>query len=257
MVGTITLGSICLDGEIVLPGSVYIGTREISFGDTVPDHMALKWLRDINGNLVAANCAILNISWDTLDRQGYISGRPVFIDGQGYLCRSLQVGRKEEDINEWDDLLDRYGDDPVSWGDQTCRFWGQEADGCGQDRKAVLRGGNSLRSRLENFTSNRNGSNQVDYLTYCFRPVLEPLPVVPALDDSLIGIGLEVYGPSGAAIKGTLASFDDYDLCIADPPGLISRAPDWVVKKGKSALISRDSIVWMRTIPIIPAKEGK
>lgn len=256
MVGTIRFGSICLDGEMVLPGSVCVETPEITFGDTGQDHMSLKWLRDINGNFVAVNCIVLNISWHDLDRQGYISGCPVFIDGQGYLCRSLQVGRKEGDINEWDDLLDRYGDDPASWGDPACRFWGQEADDCGQDRKAVLRGGNSLRSRLENFTSNRNGSNQVDYSTYCFRPVLEPLPVVPALDDSPIGIGLEVYGPSGAAIKGTLASFDDYDLCVANPIDLPGQAPDWAIKKGESVLISRDSIVWMRTIPTIPAKEG-
>lgn len=257
MVGTITFGTICLDGEMVLPGSVYIETPEITFGDTGPDHMSLKWLRDINGNFVAANCIILNISWHDLDRQGYISGRPVFIDSQGYLCRSLQVGRKEEDINEWDDLLDRYGDDPMYWGDPACRFWGQEVDGCGQDRKAVLRGGNSPRGRVENFTSNRNGSNQVDYSTYCFRPVLEPLSAMPVLADALIGIGLEVYGPSGAAVKGTLAGFADYDLYIATLPGLISRAPDWAIRKGKFILISRDSIVWMRTIPMIPVKEEK
>lgn len=249
MVGTITFGTICLDGEMVLPGSVYIETSEITFGDTGPDHMSLKWLRDINGNFVAANCIILNISWHDLDRQGYISGRPVFIDGQGYLCRSLQVGRKEEDINEWDDLLDRYGDDPMYWGDPACRFWGQEVDDCGWGRKAVLRGGNSPRGRVENSTSKRNGGNEEDYMTYCFRPVLEPLPAVPALDDNLIGIGLEVYGPSGAAIKGTLDSFDDYDLCVANPVGLPSQGLDWAIKKGESVLISRNSIIWMKTIP--------
>lgn len=250
-------GSIYLNDEMVLPGAVYIKTPEITFGDTGPDNMSLSWVYGINGNFVATNCALINISWNNLNRQGYVSGRPVFIDGKGYLCRCLWVGQAEGENNEWDDLLDRYGDDPAFWGDSYCRFWGQELVGRGHSKKAVLRGGNSTRDRIQAAALNRNIGDGKDYKTYCFRPVLEPLRAAPTLDDDLVGVGLEVYGPSGTAIKGTLTGFDDYDLTIAAPHGLTRQTQNWVVRKRKSAIVSRDSIVWMRTIPLIPSSEGK
>lgn len=54
-----------------------------------------------------------------------------------------------------------------------------------------------------------------------------------------------------------LAGFDDYDLTIAAPLGLTRQTKNWAAKKDGFAVVSRDSIVWMDTVPTIPSKEEK
>lgn len=243
MVGTITLGSICLDGETVLPGSVCVETPKITFGDTGPDHMSLKWLRDINGNFVTANCIVLNISWHDLDRQGYIFGRPVFIDGQGYLCRSLKVGTKAGDPNEWDQLVSEYPNASnryLHWRDTY--FWGQESGSSVIHR--VVRGYIAARDYgyLPKDTCTRSTG---------FRPVLEELPPVPDDLSALLGKDVVIYGQE-TDVFGILKQVTDYDLLIVpslarsmEASTIVTDSCKWATWDNGIIAVAKNAPIWI------------
>ena len=85
-------------------------------GDTPETEFALGWLEFRVGArriLVADRMLMSRISWADLDEAGYVSGRPVSIDGHRFRARLLSGGRSACDDpvmgarepNEWDTLL--------------------------------------------------------------------------------------------------------------------------------------------------------
>lgn len=87
------------------------------FGDT-PENPAeaLQWLAFRDGAtelLVADRMLMSRVSWADLDAAGYVSGRPVTIDGRSFHARLVSGGRSAradpmsgaEDPNEWDLFL--------------------------------------------------------------------------------------------------------------------------------------------------------
>ena len=101
-------GTIYLDGWPYKPGTQYNG-EVLSIRDSVPDRSIpfVKWK-----NLwVASQCACFNTTWLALDHFDFIYGHPVKIDGKSYLCRSLKVGSEEGVPNEWDNIIDEFGED--------------------------------------------------------------------------------------------------------------------------------------------------
>ena len=75
-------------------------------------------------------------------------------------------------------------------------------------------------------------------MTYCFRPVLEPL--FPELSDLLVGSNIKVFGPCGEIIEGQLAEYDDYDLVLdaATPSDC-----NWAVQHGGQSIISQKFLI--------------
>ena len=97
------LGSIYLDGVVQERGFVCDESTNISIGDTVPGKELLWVVAD--SRLVADRCACCDINWTQINRAGYNVGRPVFIDGKPYECRSLSVVQcLGQTISEWDEL---------------------------------------------------------------------------------------------------------------------------------------------------------
>ena len=235
MAEIIKLGCLQLNRKPKGLGVKYNG-EVLSFGDTDPLKAIpfVKWGK----LLVASQCVCTNISWDELNKAGYIFGWPVKIDGAPYLCRSLKAGEERDVPNEWDSILDDLGEDDGLWHWSDGYFWGQETSRRFASSRAV-RGWSS--ARYWNYDS-----ATYRYVYVGFRPVLEPLPPEPLVSDTLIGANLKVYGPD-TAIIGQLVEYTDYDLVIelsAQQPSPMERK--WAGKDGKHIIIDRSAIVWVQ-----------
>ena len=209
---------------------------DISLGDTVPGKAIhfVKW-KDL---WVASEIVCPGASWNDLEKNNYITGWPIRVDGVLYLCRSLKVGEESDVPNEWDSILDDLGEDDGLWHWSDGYFWGQETSRHLTSFRAV-RGYTSARRWNYHSATVRN-------VDVGFRPVLEPLPPAPLISDSLIGAGLKVCGPN-AAIIGRLVEYTDYDLVMAPNAGLcLPRKCQWARRKGKRIIIDRTAVTWMK-----------
>ena len=209
---------------------------DISLGDTVPGKAIhfVKW-KDL---WVASEIVCPSASWNDLEKNNYITGWPIRVDGVLYLCRSLKVGEESDVPNEWDSILDDLGEDDGLWHWSDGYFWGQETSRHLTSFRAV-RGYHSART-WDHYEA------AYWYVNVGFRPVLEPLPPAPLISDSLIGAGLKVCGPN-AAIIGQLVEYTDYDLVMAPNAGLcLPRKCQWARREGKRIIIDRTAVTWMK-----------
>ena len=209
---------------------------DISLGDTVPGKAIhfVKW-KDL---WVASEIVCPSASWNDLEKNNYITGWPIRVDGVLYLCRSLKVGEESDVPNEWDSILDDLGEDDGLWHWSDGYFWGQETSRHLTSFRAV-RGYHSAR-----YWDSYEAAYW--YVNVGFRPVLEPLPPAPLISDSLIGAGLKVCGPN-AAIIGQLVEYTDYDLVMAPNAGLcLPRKCQWARREGKRIIIDRTAVTLMK-----------
>lgn len=221
------LGSIYLDGVVQKPGFVCDASTNITIGDTVRGK-ALEWVV-AGSRLVANRCVCCDINWNQINRAGYNVGRPVFIDGKPYECRSLSVVQcLEQTISEWDELLDEFGEDNLLWHWKEKYFWGKEIIPCGVQ---------SARFRAQGF----NSSDRAPSIG--FRPVLEPL--LPAATDlsGQEGKKIRLHGPDNTIIAGTLVSSDDYDVIV---DGVKIGKCDWAIGDDKGIVANRSKILWIK-----------
>ena len=237
MAEIVNLGSLYLNGQPKDLGVKYNG-EVLSFGNTNSERSIpfVKW-----GELLVANqCVCVNISWDELNKAGYIFGCPVKINGTPYICRSLKVGKNKEASNEWDSILDTLGEynSILHW--EKKYFWGQEGPN--------LEGWESFRA-VRGYCSARywyTYTSAAQLIDVGFRPVLKPLPPEPLISDALIRADLKVYGPD-TAIIGQLVEYTDYDLVMAPNTKLrLPRKCQWARRDGKRIIIDRAAIVWMK-----------
>lgn len=242
MAKTKILGSLYLNEQPVEPQLICGKSTAISLGDTVPGK-ELKWLH-VHGLLVAYGCVCSNIKWVTLNRLGYIFGRPVWIDGQPYMCRSLGTEKDNPEVDEWNAILDELGigEEVVKDNEfinavdpqyhEEYNFWTQEI--YESERKyCTIRGGFG-------FPRRRNRISATHYsIGTGFRPVLEPMHADSP--ENLIGIEAKFYGPHGETLTGTLVEYDDYDLVLTDVSAF-PRSWKWVNKKGKDVFIRRSEV---------------
>ena len=233
MAEIIRLGSLLLDGNHAHHWSRYRG-RKISFGDTTP-RGAIPFVK-YQKLLGAGEVICPGVPWSALDKQGFITGRPVCIDGITYLCRSLKVGMKEGESNEWDSILDDLGEDDNLWKWNLKFFWGREGPMDFPSFRTV-RGYYSARSR-DTYSTNGRSTN------VGFRPVLEPLPPMPPLS---VGGKFKIYGPD-KDVSGRLVDFSDYDLIMEPKAGLRlpAKCHQWARRDGSHIIIDRTAITWMK-----------
>lgn len=183
------------------------------------DAQKLQWHKVKEGNKTLFICdrvILVNVSWDTLNAAGYVTGKTITIDGQPYLCRLLKGGanyRSGSDSyaggilpNEWDSYItneqniagiptpvasdldtttnatDRDSVHNKFWNWAGVYSWCQETY-TGNSSHRVLRGYGSARSWTYNTSSGVGGISG-------WRPVLELLnsaPVVSGSDSNLGG----------------------------------------------------------------------
>lgn len=140
----------------------------ISIESAVSDN-AITWVKPHNTNLFVADRVLLvNVSWEDLDKNGFVAGKTVLLDGQCFRCRLLQVGEKGYVLNEWDRILDATNADNAFWHWENVYFWGADISFYDTAYRAG-RGYNSARY-WNNYSASLRDVN------LGFRPALEPLP---------------------------------------------------------------------------------
>lgn len=240
-------GTMRIDGKPRMPG-VELNGRHISFGDTVEGY-AFPFVRWCN-LLVGACRACVSAGWEEIDQAGFIFGKLVLIDNELFLCRSLKVGKKEGDPNEWDDILDELGEDDSIWHWDEQGFFGQEREMNVEGHLIpVLRGKASARTYID--------EQQVLCSAVLgglgFRPVLEPYGTPCPISEALVGQKINLFIGNGL-ISGTLKDFSDYDLTLNVLP---DSSPDidsaWMIVSDNGDVIIDRSQIQQSCL----AKEGR
>lgn len=229
---TVKFGTLYFNGGPVPAGTRNTG-EQIGFGNTVP-RKAISFIR-WNNLYIADRCVCTNISWVALDKQGFIFGRPVRVDGKAYLCRAPRVGAREEDPNEWDDFVSVVGKDDklLHWKDMF--FLGQETSLL-LPKDRVVRGYSSADD-----LNSVNAEYRGEFIG--FRPVFEPLPPEAPVSEALVGHGIKVYGKRHS-IVGRLTGYDAYDLELtADSP--IPENCTWIRQVEHSVFVDRNAVAYL------------
>jgi len=213
-----------------------------TFGNTPSDDAnKLQWVKIKDGDktlLICDRVILVNVSWDDLNGQGYVTGKTVTIDGAKYKCRLLTGGSNYRNgdyyaggsptNNEWDRFITREEvisglPAPVSsdldtnqnstdfnsahnkfWNWFYVYSWCQETYS-GNASTRALRG--YLSARYYNWlTSSYRNAN------YGFRPVLEILNTDPLISDSDRNLGDK---NQNFAIEYTVDDADSGDVLTA------------------------------------------
>ncbi len=133
----------------------------------------IAWLH-LKDNIYICDRGLINcVSWDTLEKAGYVSGKEVMIDGKRCRIR-LMTGYNgipgtygKDRCNEWDELMDKYGENNNLTHYKDIYAWCKEVN-CDYSDCRSLRGYASARGY--------SYSNTPDTDTLvAFRPVLEIL----------------------------------------------------------------------------------
>lgn len=133
----------------------------------------IAWLH-LKDNIYICDRGLINcVSWDTLEKAGYVSGKEVMIDGKRCRIR-LMTGSNgapgtygKDSCNEWDELMDKYGENNNLTHYKDMKTWCQGAD-CNYSDYRSVRGYRSARDYCGCHVTNSS-----TYVT--FRPALEIL----------------------------------------------------------------------------------
>ncbi len=148
----------------------YDGLSDIFIGGTAP-MAAIHWVKPSGMNLFVANRVLMtSVSWDDLAQNRFTQGQKIWIDGQLFRCRLLQVGMGEGGPNEWDRILDEAGEANTLWHWADYYFWGSDVpDRRKRGADCAIRG--YYGARIRGSAPDNSRANTIG-----FRPVLEAIP---------------------------------------------------------------------------------
>ena len=138
--GKTQLGSLCLDG-LQLPemkkGEIpRWHDEEITFSDSAFGK-GLPWLYVKKGNyLISQQCLLSNISWEDLNKQGWIEGKEVVINDRKFLCRIPHVDVDDKQ-NEWDEVIALIKGAEKQFSTKNIYTWGIEARHDSPDERLI------------------------------------------------------------------------------------------------------------------------
>lgn len=163
----------------------YDGKATISLGVSGPGE-GITWIRPDGLNLLIADRALLvKVSWEDLDKNGFVKGKPILMNGQFFRCRLLQLGGSESAPNEWNSILDKTGEEDTLWHWKHMYFWGVDKASANPWCR-IVRGGVSARYWDLYHAASRG-------VRVGFRPVLEPLSSdAPTPNISLEGVDFQL-----------------------------------------------------------------
>lgn len=184
---------------------VSVNTSNFTVGNTVAGK-ELQWIEwtkaDGTKMLVCDRGLIVNISWNSINAAGFITGKEITIDGQKYKMRSLTGSNGASGTygagcnNEWDQFLDTVGEsnDLIHWNKMYS--WCQEVWYNSSASRSV-RGSSSARV----YSYCNAASAHTDF---AFRPALEVLNSAPKVSPSS-----KDYGNCATAPDITITVKDD------------------------------------------------
>lgn len=192
-------GALTLDGKIqpvpqrpIEVGDIpqYDGKTTISLGILSPGK-GIRWIKPNGLNILVADRVLLaSVSWEDLNKNGFVKGESILIDGQHFRCRLLQAGESENVSNEWDKVLNETGEDNNLWHWDDMYFWGADAAHGASNR--TVRGWVS--ARYWGGSAATTGDVNVG-----FRPALEPLPSdAPTFNINLDGTDFQLSNLPGS-----------------------------------------------------------
>lgn len=234
-------GSLCLDGRQVEEDLPYEPGAVISI-EKRPGRQRLKWVA-VNGLLIYRGILLPRASWDDLDAQGLITGKPMCFDGVDVIARAPRIGSSRGEPCEWKDLMETvervWGRDASSYTMDIAQFWGQE-DVCGMP-------GHKATSWTQNRFAYQARPSDTRLWNCGWLPILEPLHTPP--NDTLIGRRVTVWS-GDLSMTGTQKDFSDYDLVLelvselpAKEPGPQFFSPIWNESRtGHDFLVDRSAL---------------
>lgn len=181
----------------------YDSKSAISIGPA-PQQEAISWIKPYGQSLLIADRILLaQVSWNDLDKNGFIAGKMVSLNGCRFRCRLLQVGEKTDTPNEWDKALDATSENDALWYWYEMFFWGANKLNHIQTAR-VVRGFSSARHLSSYHVETRS-------IFIGFRPVLEPLSLgISILDCRLDGIDFRLSSiPGGEGFCPVLQPIQD------------------------------------------------
>ena len=147
----------------------YDGSSTISISPVTREEEPITWIKPYGINILIADRVLLaKVSWDDLNRNGFVNGKKIVIEGQYFRCRLLHVGNTEDVPNEWDKVLDATNENNALWHWKDMYFWGSDVPILRASTRAV-RGWVSARYWSYHDAAYRG-------VGVGFRPALEPLP---------------------------------------------------------------------------------
>ena len=146
----------------------YDGSSTISISPVTREEEPITWIKPYGINILIADRVLLaKVSWKDLNRNGFVNGKEIVIEGQHFRCRLLHVGNTEDVPNEWDKVLDATNENNALWHWKDMYFWGSDVPILRASTRAV-RGWVSARYWSYHDAAYRG-------VGVGFRPVLEPL----------------------------------------------------------------------------------
>lgn len=213
-----------------------------TFGNTPSDDAnKLQWVKIKDGDktlLICDRVILVNVSWDDLNGQGYVTGKTVTIDGAKYKCRLLTGGSNYRNgdyyaggsptNNEWDRFITREevisglpapvssdldtNQNSTDFNSAHNKFWNwfYVYSWC----QETYSGNASVRALRGYYSARYCGwnSSSIRYALYGFRPVLEILNTDPLISDSDRNLGDK---NQNFAIEYTVDDADSGDVLTA------------------------------------------
>ena len=169
-------GSLCLDNTAMdVPQNPFCGGNgdvPLYYGDTsisikqTTRAKAITWVKPHGLNLFIADRVLLTrANWDVLNKNGFVKGKEIVINGHYFRCRLPYVGENQMAQNEWNMALTIAGEEDSLWNCLNMYFWGAESF-MDNPTFRVVRGW---------FSARYFGWSKPNNLNIGFRPVLEPL----------------------------------------------------------------------------------
>lgn len=201
-----------------------VGYTEVPAGNTI------NWIKS-GPFWVSPRTLCLNINWHDLNRLGFISGRPVIIGGQHYLCRSIRVSELP-----WIFGADLHDEETWNWSKGY--FW------CWDDTSELSDVAEDFRPASGFiFMGKSTTVKSTQSAGLGFRPVLEELGPALAPEDLKPGQTVTLYG-LGSSVSGRLVEMSGYDMVLDPWPGKLPKKQPWLMTmRGGLVAVDRAAIL--------------
>lgn len=192
------LGSLCMGDQERDPGTLYNG-HSFKIGNLQPG-FGIPWVA-ANGVLYCEFNLLTGISWNELDENGLIYGKPCMIDGFKFMCR-IASGADDE----WAAVIDAINKDSSLLRWQPVYSWCQSSHTNYQNHK-ICRGGN-WPQELHHIAPDKKDPR------VGWRPVLEPIGDNEITIEQIpLGSDLIIWG-GNHCVRGFFDKATPYDILL-------------------------------------------
>lgn len=210
-----TFGGLCLNGDQVSAEIDYIDGASVRIISQAADGQALTW-RAINGLLVSTRILLWGCTYNDLDVQGLINGRPMRFDGVDVTVRAPRLIHPQRGPNgpsEWDGILEAAKREKAPLSFPAASFWGSDTPGPETENTAA-QADDLMRCMCRCVNAYFSVCCEVANFScgnYGWLPILEPVPIQP--EEAEKGRRITVWH-NHMCLTGNLEDVSGYDLVL-------------------------------------------